>query len=62
MTIRCLLKGRPTWKIHINYREGKTVANQLAEVALAYEEEKIWIEEGIVSTLSTIMKEKLCTD
>ncbi|XP_042962456.1 uncharacterized protein LOC122296723 [Carya illinoinensis] len=50
---RSMLRTWPQWHVDFVHREANYAAHQLAKLALDYEYEKIWIEDGPMQVMST---------
>lgn len=60
--ITVVFKGRDDWHIQHIHREGNHVALQAAKLALQFEEERVWIEEGNDVIESFISYDTNCID
>ncbi|KAG7967870.1 hypothetical protein I3843_08G121900 [Carya illinoinensis] len=51
---RSMLLIRPQWQVVFVHREANYAAHQLAKLALDYENEQIWIEDGSMQVMSIV--------
>ncbi|XP_042954569.1 uncharacterized protein LOC122290978 [Carya illinoinensis] len=55
---RSMLRTWPQWQVVFVHKEANYAAHQLAKLALDYENEKIWMEDGPVQVMSTVQLEQ----
>ncbi|XP_042939545.1 uncharacterized protein LOC122274584 [Carya illinoinensis] len=58
--IRTMLRDRPHWSVQFTYRKANNTTHILAKLGLTCKDENVWMEEGSIQIMNSVMREKYC--